>query len=170
MTLAAMAEGVGETLEATVETKRKRRKENPTYPLATEQREKNHSMTSPNISKLKSRVRKEQKILRWSSILFIAISSILIWRDFIALQDALEKITEIEREESPTSDIFRLLLLTDVSSLFAPLGILLLHIIAAGASIVATIYFFAEKKTHLLLAIADEIEERSEPVAAGQRR
>ncbi|GEM_PF-3715699 len=120
-------------------------------------------MASSNISKLKSRVGKEQKILKWSSILFIIISSILIWRDFAALQDALERITEIEREESPTSDIFRLWLLTDVSSLFAPLGILLLHVIAAGASVLAAIYFFTERKTQLLLALADELNEESEP-------
>ena len=124
-------------------------------------------MASSNISKLESRVRKEQKTLKLCSILFIVIFSVLIWRDFVILQDALERITEIEREESPTSDILRLGLLTDVSSLFGPIGILLLHLIAAGASVVAAIYFFTEKKTELLLAVADECKERSEPVVIG---
>jgi hypothetical protein len=120
-------------------------------------------MNHQKVTELSYRVRKEQQVLRLASILCIALFSFLVWREIGKISEILDMITATERDDGATSDLIRLWIMADFSKLLGPMGLLLLHLIAAGASVLAAIYLFSEKKTQLLLAIAEELKN-SEPV------
>lgn len=129
---------------------------------------KNPAMPSQTLQELTAKVRKEQRFMKVASIIALILFLLLVWRDFISLQETLDTILNSEMMEAPTMEIMRAFILRDISLLLAPLITALLHLLLVLASFITALHSFSDSKTPLLLAMADELYKQSETDNTGQ--